>query len=82
MTQNIAALRGHLFDAIEKLKAGELDLDRAKAINEISKTIVDTARVEVDFLEATGGDSSAFLDETQPTGLPPGITGRTIHRIG
>jgi hypothetical protein len=47
----IEDLRNHLFEAIEKLQEGEMQLDTAKAINDISKTIVASAKVEVQFLK-------------------------------
>lgn len=80
---DITALRERLFATLDAVKAGTIDLDRARTINEVGKTIVDTARVEVDYLRATGGGESSFLDTTiGSVNLPPGITGRTIHRIG
>lgn len=86
MSQDITALRQHLFNTLQGVKDGKIDIETAKAINEIGKTLVDTARVEVDFLRATGGEESTFLkpkpgaDVTEP-GLPPGITGVTVHRL-
>lgn len=83
MSQDITLLREHLFAAIAGVKDGSLDLDKARAINEIGKTLVDTAKVEVDYLKATGDGKSNFI-ETAPDAkpLPDGITGTTVHRIG
>jgi hypothetical protein len=63
-----------------------MDLDKARAVNEVAKTIVDTAKVEVDYLRATGGGESSFIDtaigaDNLPEGLPNGITGITRHRL-
>ena len=91
-TNNIETLRAHLFSALEGVKKGELDLERARAVNDIAKTIVDTARVEVDFIRATDGTESAFLTNGQaaaspapklPNGgpLPNGIVGITRHAL-
>lgn len=69
MNNDITALRTHLFAALQGVKDGTLDLDKARAINEISKTITDTARVEVDYLRATDGCGSTFIkpdDKFQP----------------
>ena len=83
MSQDITALREHLFDAIAGVKSGSLDLDKARAINELGKTLVDTAKVEVDYLKALGGGESQFIDTAVgAANLPEGITGRTVHRIG
>jgi hypothetical protein len=81
MSQDITELRRQLFATLAGVKDGSLDIERARAVNEISKTLVDSARVEVDYLRATGGGESKFLETpTDPVPLPPGITGRTVHR--
>ena len=81
--QDINALRAHLFSALQGVKNGTLDLDKARAVNELGKTIVDTAKVEVEYLRATGGGESKFLEATVEgeTPLPPGITGIRQHRL-
>ncbi len=82
MSNDITALREHLFAALQGVKDKSLDLDQARAINELGKTIVDTAKVEVDYLKATGGGESTFIDSAAGAdNLPPGITGRTVHRL-
>jgi len=55
MSKKITDLRDELFDTISKLKAGEIDIDTAKAINSVSQTIVNSAKVEVDFLKTYDG---------------------------
>lgn len=83
MSQDIQALRAQLFDTMAKVKANEIDLDRARMVNEIGKTLCETAKVEVDFLRATDGTESDFLRPAlNAEQVPAGITGRTIHRIG
>lgn len=86
MSKSINELREALFATLEAVKSGDMDLDRARAVNEVAKTIVDTAKVEVDFLRATGTDTSTFLDPARPPaiehkteGLPNGITAITQH---
>lgn len=84
---DIGALRAELFDTLRRVKAGTIDLANARVVNEIGKTLVDTARVEVDFVRATDGVASSFLQTAadkagKPDTLPPGITGRMVHRIG
>lgn len=82
MSQDISALREHLFSALRGVKDGSLELDKARAINEIGKTLVDTAKVEVDYLRATGGGESVFIDRAVGgDNVPEGLTGRTVHRI-
>lgn len=79
---NIEDLRTTLFDTLEKVKAGTMDLDRARQVNDVAKTIVDTARVEVDYLRATGNQSSQFMEPgVERTKLPSGVVSVTRHRI-
>jgi hypothetical protein len=57
-------LRNHLFETLEALKDDEkpMELDRARAIADVSRVIVDSAKVEVDFLKVTGAlRSTGFL---------------------
>lgn len=82
MSNDITTLREQLFATLAGVKDGSIDLERARAVNEIGKTLVDTARVEVDYLRATGGGESAFLDTAIGSdNLPAGVTGRTVHRL-
>ncbi len=61
MKNKIDDLRNHLFAQIERLGDEELtgdalesEIKRAKAIGQVAGHITDTARVEVDYLKATG----------------------------
>lgn len=66
MKNKIEDLRNHLFETIEMLKDGDdrMDLEKAKRIGELSQTIINSAKVEVDFINATGAISgSGFIPE-------------------
>jgi hypothetical protein len=56
-------LRDHLFETLEAVKDGSMDIDRAKIITQVAGTIIDTARMEIKFLEVIGGvnDASGFF---------------------
>jgi hypothetical protein len=43
-------LRNHLFETIEMLKDKEIDVNTAKAISEVAQVIVNTAKVEIQFI--------------------------------
>lgn len=61
---DINTLRDSLFDTLKALKDEENPLDpaKAKAIVEVSQTIINTAKVENDYIKATGRNSaSTFL---------------------
>lgn len=48
----IEDLRNHLFEVLELLKDGEIEVDKAKAISEVAQVIVETAKVEVSYIKA------------------------------
>lgn len=78
---SIADLRKHLFDTIDALKDKDMPIDRAKAIAEVAQTIINSAKVEVDFMRARGDRQSAtgFVpQETPALGQPRLIKGRSM----
>lgn len=77
--KNIDDLRELLFATIEGVKDGTLDVDRAKMIGELSQVMVNSAKVEVQYAQATGQKGSCFLDAAEQ--LPQGITGIRQHRM-
>lgn len=82
MSKSIEDLRETLFATLEAVKAGTIDLDKARQVNEVAKTIVATAKVEVDYLRVTGGGESSFIATAIGTeNLPAGVLGITRHRI-
>jgi len=48
-------LRNHLFETLEMLKDQDnpMDLERAKVISDVAQTLINSAKVEVDFIKAT-----------------------------
>lgn len=66
MKNKITDLRNHLFATLEALQDEEkpMDLERAKAIADVGQVIVNSAKIEVDFLKATGGHvGSGFIPD-------------------
>lgn len=63
MRNKIEDLRNHLFATIEQLQDEEkpMDLDRAKAIADVAQVIINSAKVEIDFLNKVGGNGTNFL---------------------
>jgi hypothetical protein len=83
MSKSIEDLREALFATLQGVKDGSIDVEKARAVNEIGKTICDTAKVEVDYIKASGGGESTFLSSAVGAdNLPNGITSITRHRIG
>lgn len=68
-------LRNHLFATLEALadKDDPMDLDRARAVADVAKVIVDSAKVEVQFLQVTGAMRSTGF-------LPDGDEPAPVHR--
>lgn len=73
----IEDLRDHLFETLEALKDPDkpMEIDRAKAVANVAQAIIQSAKLEVDFLRVTGAlnTGSGFipadrqLPETTPT---------------
>lgn len=59
MSKNLDDLRETLFATIEAVRSGTMELEKAKTINEIGRTITDTAKVEVAYINAVGGKSKS-----------------------
>lgn len=66
-TPNINTLREHLMQTLASLRDREnpMEPDRARAIGQVASVLIDSARVEVDYIKATGADRSGFLEEPQ-----------------
>ncbi|MGP5281569.1 hypothetical protein ACTXNJ_10220 [Pseudomonas helleri] len=66
MKNKMTDLRNHLFATLEALQDPDkpMDIDRAKAIAEVGKVLVDSAKVEVMFINAMDGDvkSTGFIE--------------------
>lgn len=73
MKNKIEDLRNHLFAALEGLGDTEkpMEIERAKAISEVAQTIINSAKVEVDFIKATGGNKAQPFIQSQPLNGDP-----------
>lgn len=64
---HISTVRQHLLDQLAALRSAtpealKDELARAKGVSELAQTITNTAKVEVDYLVATGQSSTPFLE--------------------
>lgn len=61
----ISDLRNHLFEALEALKDPDkpMEIERARAISDVAQTIINSAKVEIDFAKVVGASptGSNFL---------------------
>jgi hypothetical protein len=54
MPNDISALRNTLFSVLVGLKDGSCKIEVAKAINDTAQAIINSVKVEVDFMRASG----------------------------
>lgn len=76
MKNKITDLRNHLFEALEALKDPEkpMDLERAKVIADVAQVIVNSAKVEVDFIRAVeAAEDTGFMEVEYQH--------KTVHRL-
>jgi hypothetical protein len=81
MKNTIVDLRNHLFATLEALQDVEkpMELARAREIANVARVVVDSAKVEVAFVKATGAlKSSDFLPTEEEDGTAPRRLPRAI----
>lgn len=93
---HINTVRALLIDQLRALRTAEpgqaleAELKRAKGVSDVAQAIVNSAKVEVDYLAATNQGDSSFLQikdstpagTTRHDGPGNGITSITRHRLG
>lgn len=83
MTVKIDEVRAELLGTLKDLRCREkpMEPDRARAIAQVASVLVDSARVEVEYLKAIDGDESEFIASAKKDSLPsPGVDNR-VHRL-
>lgn len=83
MKNKLPDLRDHLFATIEHLLDDEkpMETDRARAVAEVAHQLIESAKVEVQFLRVTGAgadESTGFI----PTDAERPRLPRTVKRVG
>lgn len=95
-TPHLSELRQHLMGTLDALRDrnNPMEPDRARAVAQVAGVMVDTARVEIDYLKVTKQARAGFLDEQHPSALAhtptahnpfpaaPGILGVRRHTLG
>lgn len=76
MKNRMDDLRNHLFETMEALKDKDdpMDVQRAGAIRDVAQVLVNTAKVEVDYINATGQHGGSSFIESKSSDLK-GIEG-------
>lgn len=92
-SNDIGALRAALFETLNGLKDGSINVEKARAINETCQTIIISAKVEVDYARATGlATGTGFVpmlnaadqnggQQLTPTGIKTVNGNSTVHRL-
>lgn len=76
MSNTIEQVRDELMATLRDLRNREnpMDIDRAKAVAQVASVMVESAKVEVLYLQTTGQRGSAFLGGTAPALPAPETT--------
>lgn len=63
MKNKMEDLRNHLFATLEALQDEDnpMDTNRARTIAEVAGKLIDSAKVEVEFLKEMGGSGTGFI---------------------
>lgn len=89
---HINELRQHLMATLADLRdrTNPMEPDRARAVAQVASVLIDTAKVENEYLRMTGQDRSAFLeqpvDQTLRLAAVPSANNpfptSVVHRLG
>ena len=73
-TPHITLVREQLLATLTDLRSRDnpMDVDRARAVAQVASVLVDTAKVEVDYIKATGGERSDFMEASSQS--VPGLS--------
>ena len=68
MSNDINQLREIMFETLRSLKdqAQPLDVERAKAISNAAQVIINSVKVEIDYLRVSGGTGTHFIPDSRP----------------
>lgn len=82
MKNKIEDLRNHLFAALEALADEDkpMDIARAKAISDVAQTVINSAKVEIDYIKQVGGKPVSGFIPDEPRELAKPAPLRAIGR--
>lgn len=84
---HISSVRSALLDQLNALKAAapgaalDAEIKRSKGMSELSQTLINSAKVEVDYLQATGQSSVPFLEVPPDALFLPGAAAHDVKRL-
>jgi hypothetical protein len=65
MSKDMSHVREVLFDTLDKLRNKQIDIETAKSIQDVSQTLLNSARLELDFLKHSENVKSKFFDSEE-----------------
>lgn len=76
MKNKLSDLRDHLFAQLEAVREADDDnlakeVQRAQSVSDISRVLIESAKVEIDYFRHIGGEHSASLFIESKPALPP-----------
>ena len=77
MANDTKELREHLFSALKGLKDKSVSVEQAKAMCDVSQSLINLAKVEVEYARVTGADISGGFIAPEKSSL----NGVTVHRL-
>ena len=71
-TPHITQMRQSLMDTLADLRNRQqpMDIDRARAVATVAAQLIDSARVENEYLKLTGQARSSFIEDQHDDGTP------------
>ncbi len=70
-TTGMASLQDIIMQSLRDVRAGNMDAAQARSVNALAQTLINSAKVEVEFLRATKQDKSRFF--TAPADPAPAL---------
>ena len=79
MKNKLSDLRDHLFTQLEAVREATdenlaKEVSRAQSVSDISRVLIESAKVEIDYYRHIGGENSACTFIESKPALPPGRT--------
>lgn len=84
--RSLATMRDYVFDALDALgnkqDVNALDIEKAKVTADLCQVLINSAKVEVDYMKKTGSEGTGFITtpEEEERAALNGMTGK-VHRI-
>ena len=79
--KTIEDLREHMFAVMDGLRDKSMTVETAKAMSEAAQTIINSAKVEVEYVRAVEGSQSLFLGGKQSVIEGHPQLRRVVHKL-